>query len=790
MGAKIQMNKMPDHFIPSNMKDMKWCLAFCKAIWDDYSVGENTSFYTDRAAYSRYMSYALGRQSVVKYQNLLRSDESDDLTFLNIDWTPLPIFTKFREIALARVKQVDYNVSATPIDPIAKEEQSKDKSRQASKIIGRKKLEQIAPDMVEGSPLQKMTGEFETIDELEVLHSTTYKHAAATQIEEAIEFVLGYNNFEETRAEMKRCIFDFGVGGIKEEVDVNGIVRLRSINPANLIISRCEKRDFSDANYIGEVICMSIQDIAQESGVEFTEEQMRMIESKAKNKFSSTHKERTTGTIYQRDRDDLEVDVMDIQWVSVDELIYETGVDKRGNKVASKSNRRRAERKKGSNHTVARYKTIYKAKWIIGTNFIWDYGRETFQKRKKSELQETEMSYHLFAPQFDGLTSRISSRVAQAIPVIDALHLAWFRLQGVIANARPKGISIEIGALEDVDLGVGQSQFTPYDVIDLYNKTGNLVYRRKDDSGVQSNYLPINELNNGIGDEANQYFALIQQNIQLLRDITGLNEVSEGFGGERTTNDVAQLANQSSNNALHGIIEADQSLLKRAYQSVLLRLSSIFQSKGGASPMYSQALGKDTTEFMKAMKSATSYEFGVLLENKPDIMERQRFLAKLEQFAGQGMLEPDDIFMVENTPSLKTAQAIIAYKIKKRKEQMQQQAQQEQQMAGQIQQQQIQMQMQMEQQRIQMETQAKLQIEQMKGEYAVKVAQINAGARTSGDSIKSNTAITKASMDNQSRERQTAASLSVAEKANEQKAKERSQSQKQNDRTRNQSNRK
>ena len=298
-------------------------------------------------------------------------------------------------------------------------------------------------------------------------------------------------------------------------------------------------------------------------------------------------------------------------------------------------------------------------------------------------------------------------------------------------------------------------------------------------------------MNNGIGDEAAQYYALIQQNIQLLRDITGLNEVSEGFSGERTTNDVAALANQNSNNALHSIIEADQSLLKRLYQCILLRLSSIFQSNpDNINPMYARALGKDTVSFIKDMRKSTSYSYGILLENKPDNLERQRMLQKLEQFAGAGLLQPQDIFLVENTPSLKTAQVIIGYKITKRQEAQQQQAMQQQQMQAQMQQQAIQMQMQADQQRIQMETQAKIQIEQIKGDYAIKVAQIQADAKLRDTSQKGSATISKAAMDNKSRERQTLASLQSAEKQAAQKEGERSQSQKQSDRTRNQSNRK
>ena len=41
----------------------------------------------------------------------------------------------------------------------------------------------------------------------------------------------------------------------------------------------------------------------------------------------------------------------------------------------------------------------------------------------------------------------------QLIPIADNIQIAYYRLQQAIAEARPKGIMIEMGALEDIPLG-------------------------------------------------------------------------------------------------------------------------------------------------------------------------------------------------------------------------------------------------------------------------------------------------------------------------------------------------
>ena len=785
--SKKQKVTFPDHFIPKNQKDEEWGLQFCKAIWRDYSTSDQLSLFSDRSSYSEYMSYAMGDQSITKYKETLNADESDNFTFLNINWDTLPIFSKFREIALARTKDVDWNVSATPIDPISKVDKQKDKDMKAMRILTRQELEKIDPSMVANSPVSKNPDEFDTIEELEVLHGVTYKHAASEQIEEVITFVLEYNDFDEIRNEIKRCAFDFGICGIHEEVDINGIVKLRAINPANIICSKVEKRDFSDKQYVGEIVSMSIADLAEQSGNAFSDEQLKQIANAGYNRYSVSSRNNVIGTVYNRDSNDWSVDVMNIEWISFNELVHQKGKDKRGNTMVSKSNHRKAA-KSNKNHVVTRYKTVYSAKWIVGTDYIYDFKEQNYQKRKKSQLQETDFSYHIFAPTFDPLTGRVVSKVKQCIPAIDALHIAWYKLQSVIASARPKGISIEIGALEDVDLTSGGSSLTPYDIIDLYNKSGNLVYRRRDENGIQSNYLPINELNNGIGDEAERYYSMILRNIQLIRDITGLNEAVESFAGERTTSEVARLANSNSNNALHSISEADKHLLKKTYDSVLLRLTSIFQSKSNVNPFYPTALGNDTVSFIKDMNASTSYEFGITLEDKPDAISRERFLQRLDQYASQGLLEPEDIFMIENTPSLKKAQIIIAYKIKRRKEEAKQHESMMMQQQGQMEQQKIQMQMQLEQQRIEMQKMADLEVEKLKGEYNLQIAMIQAQARIKDGDTKSAAMLTKSQLDNTSREKQTVASLKSNEENNADSG-VRSDSKRISDRTRNQSNR-
>ena len=135
----------------------------------------------------------------------------------------------------------------------------------------------------------------------------------------------------------------------------------------------------------------------------------------------------------------------------------------------------------------------------------------------------------------------------QLVPIADQIQISWYRLQNTINQARPKGIMIELGALEDIPLGSGGQQMKPMDVIDLFNKTGTLVYRKNDIGGKATNYKPIEELENGLGRDAMTYYQVIQNNIEMIRQITGLNEFTDGSTPDaRSLTTTAKLSSPSN----------------------------------------------------------------------------------------------------------------------------------------------------------------------------------------------------------------------------------------------------
>lgn len=757
---KNTLPQFPNHQIDPKDKGRKWIRHYLKAAWHSFAASSHNSFYSYRSKHAEIKDYVQGKQTINKYKPLMGVDEYDNTTYLSIDWKVLPILPKFRDMALGRINKVDYNLSATPVDPKATSEMEEYFSKQKARITLRNEMAKIDPEAIEILPLAPKEGEPMDAEELDIYKRFGYKHRMAVEMEQAIELVLFMNKFGELRKQVKSDVFDFGVGGYKEYVDSNGAIKIRRLNPSNLIVSTCQYRDFSDIQHCGEVLELSISELKQWAGDAFSADEYEDIAKNVMNKWGNptTIPQHTT---FSRGYDTFKVRVLDMEFFSIDDYVYEKGTDKRGNTHITRTKYNAKPDKKDVKRKAA--KVVYKGCWIIGTDYIFNYGRATNMKRAKSRLMDTKLSYHLFAPNMYAM--RIESHGERAIPIVDQIQLAWYKYQQAVAEARPRGIMIEIGALEDVPIGQGGAVMTPMDILDLYYQKGVLIYRKEDVSGNMTNYKPIEELQNGIGDEAARWFEVIQANIQLLRDSLGLNELTDGSTPDaRTLTTVANMAAENTNNSLFSIIEADQFLFESLCESLMLRVQSVVKRKELKG--YKQALGSDSMEFISVSPEVSNHEFGIRLELKPDDIQRERLLQAAQARADADVIEFEDLVLIQNTDNLKMAEAILAHRIKKRKDEAHKRSIELQQANAQAQMQSAQSAEQAKQQTLQVEYTFKT--EYMNAEYdrKMQIEQLKLQGRIQEASLSSETKLTEKMLEVDSNEYQQENQLAASVSSN------------------------
>ena len=702
------INGFPSHTIDSNLKDKQWIAQYLKAAWADFSTYYPNQMYNGRDKYHEIKLYMYGKQSVSRYKKLLQPREvaNEDQSWININWDILPIIPKFRRIALATLFKTDFSISVDAVDPVAQDDKQKFYADNAAKIILKKEFEKqgVDPELVPAPEVDASS-----MQELDMYMNYSYKHRMAIEMEQGLELIMSLNKFENERIKVVEDLHDWGIGGYKEYFDSQGNIKIKRINPMNLVMSYTTDPNFKDIQYVGEVTEMTIADLKQMAGDKISDENYQMIAEKYANKYNTSSAMRDLNNNNDGIYDGFRIKVLDLEFFSYNSMVLEERINSKGNTVVGRAAKAKANRS-DKKYSKTDYKVVYKGKWIVGSDVFFDCGLATNMKRAKSSLTDTSLSYHLAAPNMYQMSTY--SLGDQMKSLADQIQLAWYKLQNVMLRARPRGIMIELGALEGVPLGKAGRALKPMEILDLYNQTGNLVYRRLNDEGQASNYKPIEELDNGIGNEAVQYFNIIKQNIDLLRDILGFNEITDGSTPDpRTLNGVAKYASESTNNSLDFIKRAERDLLERLCYDLTLRIQD--SALNGSISGYIRALGSESVQFFKLDPNVSAHECGLKIRQKPTEFEKEKLSRRIEQAIQSNQITLADAMMIENLENLKYAEVLLGYRIKKNQEETQQRAMEAQQMNGQIQQQSAAAAEQAKQQTLQMEAQIKMQVIQM-----------------------------------------------------------------------------
>jgi hypothetical protein len=683
-------NTYPNQQIDPREKGYDWILQYCKAAWgDSRGYVPNNMLNFGQSKMNEIREYALGRQSTTKYKKLLNVDEQQDKTWLNIDWTPPSFLTKFREIAISKLVQRRYDINAFAVDPIAKSEEDNYFTEMKVKILMREAAQKAGNQELLNSPvLAPQPGEAQDLEQLKMEEQFGYKHVMSMEAEMAASLAMYQNKFEEKRKRTIENLFDFGMGGYTEYIDENGQVKLREINPENMVLSYCAKNDFSDLVHWGEVREVYVGDLAPW----FTVEQMNQIVQSVAGRFGNPSNF-MYGTDYSKYWNRFKVLVLDFEFLSWNDYTYKEEVDNRGNVRFGKTKYQDATKlsvtkegvidkmgtipnmidftMKGQAEPVfmpVTRKVVYKCKWLIQTDYMYDWGMSENQIRKPSSWWDTKLniqlySWNFYKMRFAGITERL-------IPLEDKASLTWFKLQNMSNKLIPYLINIDLNALEGVDFGGGGEKMNPTKVMDFIFSNFVVPYRSTDLLSQNPNYKPVSIEASGQLAVFGQLYQELQNTLDMMRQISGLNELTDGSTpNAKTLVPVANAAMESTNNALYLLAFADKQLIQDLADAIVSKVQ--IAVKLGKVEGYARSLGEETVKFFQINPDISIHEFGIFIEDVPSSFERQQLIQELNIRDSQGLIEPEDKILVMSTKNLKMASMILAYRIKKRREKLQ-----------------------------------------------------------------------------------------------------------------------
>lgn len=665
----------PNHFVNPKEKGEDWIYQMVNAIYNEWGCQSIHSFEKGADRYRLNKLYSLGKQPSDIYKPMFELAEDENSSYINLDYSPLPVIPKFRRITNNRFAKIDFTVQAQAIDPYALDEKADYEAEERANIKVREMLQQlgIKSDVLESGEVDQPRDE----EELAIKMEFGYKHNQAIDIEKRIDAVFSHEKIHEKLNQVRDHGFNTGIFCLRVSTDpVTGKIEIRVVDPGQLIVSPTLDPYFRDIWYCGETILMTIDNIrtrAEATGVHLNEAQLEEVAARNAGQNGNPryfHNQVIGAYAY----DSCKVPVFDVEFLSCNRYWYEKRWDKRGNPVIGKV--RKPENRSDRTYYKEDRTVVFRCKWIPGTKIMFDYGlkNDVPIKRERNEW-ETLLSYKIVAPELNHMES--SPIIENLIPIADQICIAWYKLQNVIARARPKGIMIELGALEDISLGDGgEGSMKPIDVLDMYSQTGILVYRKISLDGTPSNYKPIEELNNGLGAEAAEHFAVIDNYMQKIRDMIGFNDITDGTTPDpKTLNGVASMAAEATNNALHHLFDAEKKLIEMVAEDVAIRVHDSIAFKKD-SP-YRYVLGPDTVKSIEENKDQIYREFSIVLEYGSDKFEREQLELRIEKELDSGRINLADAIAVKRCRNAKQAEQILAYRIRKNAERAAAEKQQE-----------------------------------------------------------------------------------------------------------------
>ena len=661
-------NSLHTHFPSQVVSDVEklsydYGLKVAKAI-------ESEWFHSDRSL-SRYTSnknnfhklrlYARGEQSIQKYKDELSIN--GDLSYLNLDWKPVPIIPKFVDIVVNGIAERTYDVKAYSQDPygIGKRTDYMESllADMRSRELNDYALDNFGVNLYKNDPDQLP----ETEEELELHMQLSYKQSVELAEEQAINVLLEGNKYDLTS---KRCFYDLttiGIGAVKTSFNTSEGVTVDYVDPANLVYSYTDSPYFDDIYYVGEVKNIPVNELVKQFP-HLEHEDLEEI-------VNSTSYQHSNYNTSHRDEDNNKIQILYFNYKTYMNEVYKvketgTGADKL---IPKNDMFNPPEEMEGSYSKLLRsVECLYEGALVLGTKKLLKWEMSKNMMRPKSDYTKVKMNYAIVAPRM--YNGRIESLVGRITGFADMIQLTHLKLQQVLSRMVPDGVYLDADGLAEVDLGNG-TNYNPQEALNMFFQTGSVIGRSLTQEGdMNPGKVPIQEISSGQG-AGNKMQALIgnyNYYLQMIRDVTGLNEARDGSMPDKNALvGVQKLAAANSNTATRHVLQSGLFLTAEVAEALSLRISDILEYSPTADA-FIQAVGNHNAATLQEMSELYLYDFGIFIELAPDEEEKQLLENNIQQAIAQGTIDLEDAIDVREIKNVKLANQLLKIRRKQKLE--------------------------------------------------------------------------------------------------------------------------
>jgi hypothetical protein len=693
LNFNTSMSVFPDPLVDRSVKETnEYGLKYAQAImsqWGD--VTKDQSLLRNRQRiFERNEKYAKGVQDTSIYMQLLTSlDPSNgDGSFLNLDFTPVPILPKFVRIVVNKILSKKPYPNVQAVDPFSSTEKDVHKRKVEMQIQQKEAIKQLAQKL--GKPTKSIDALPDTLEESELILSQTVKASSEIAAQIGTSLTLEWNDYEDTV--FRRNVEDlvqFGIAITKRTNDPNYGLRTDYVHPKRFIHSYTEDPNFSDLVYAGHMRKITISELRRISAGQIDEEGLKKIAQKAARMynydFSSIDRTDYDNNLnqFKYAYDAYMVEVLDFEFISVDKMCFESKESKYGNTgFYMKPSGYKAPESSVFSREVKHLdvETVYAGSYVVGCDFVFNYGLQTNVPKNMYDITRAKMSYSVVATNLNSMIPK--SMVDSCIGFADQLQLTHLKIQQAIAKAKPDGIIIDIEGLENVQLGKG-GELKPLELHDIYEQTGVFYYRSKNPEGGFQN-PPIREIGNSIRN-INEFIALYNHYLRMIRDATGINEVMDASSpkGDALVG-VREQALAAGNNAIYDITNASMVMYKKVCEDIVKCLQ-VIPRESILYKAYENAIGKENMGLLTVFRDLPMFNFGIKVEKELDEIEKSYLEQNIQISLSQREIDLEDAIMIRRQKDIQLAEQLLVLRRRKRMMTNQQMAMQNSQQQAQIQ---------------------------------------------------------------------------------------------------------
>ena len=603
--------------------------------------------------------YARGEQSIQKYKDELSIN--GDLSYLNLDWKPVPIIPKFVDIVVNGISNRTYDIKAYSQDPYGVSKRT-DYMNSIMEDMNQKELKNFVKERF-GMDLFNTPTELlpDSQEELDLHMQINYKQAVEIAEEQALNVLLEGSKYELTK---KRFYYDLtvlGIGAVKTSFNTSEGVKVEYVDPENLVYSHTESPYFEDIYYVGEVKNIPVNELKKQFP-HLTQEDLKEITSYG----SKSYGQYTTYKDVNEERDNNKVRVLYFDYKTYMNEVYKiketaTGADK----AIKKDDTFNPGESKNFSKESRSIECLYEGALILGTKKLLKWEMSKNMMRPKSDFTKVKMNYSIVAPRmYEG---RIESLVSRITGFADMIQLTHLKLQQVMSRMVPDGVYLDADGLAEVDLGNG-TNYNPQEALNMFFQTGSIIGRSFTSEGdLNPGKVPIQEITSGAGGQKMQ--ALIgnyNYYLQMIRDTTGLNEARDASVPDpKALVGVQKMAAANSNTATRHILQGGLFLTQSICECLSLRISDIIEFSP-TREAFIQSLGVHNVATLNEMSDLYLYDFGIFIELSPDDEEKAILEANIQAALAQQGIELEDAIDLREIKNLKLANQLLKIRRKKK----------------------------------------------------------------------------------------------------------------------------